>query len=108
MAGAFHSRLMKSAGVGLKPVLNAAGLKMPAVPVYHNLTAAPAATLPELKTNLAGQVAGSVAAVSGYFTFIDSFTLTLPGIAGIILSIGMGEVFSKPCLYSLNLQINLG
>ena len=60
VAGAFHSRLMKSAGVGLKPVLNAAGLKMPTVPVYHNLTAAPATTLPELKTNLAGQVAGSV------------------------------------------------
>ncbi len=39
---------------------------------------------------LIGQVAGSIAAVSGYFTFIDSFTLTLPGIAGMILSIGMG------------------
>lgn len=39
---------------------------------------------------LIGQVAGSVAAVSGYFAAIDSFTLTLPGIAGIILSIGMG------------------
>lgn len=39
---------------------------------------------------LIGQVAGSIAAVSGYFAAIDSFTLTLPGIAGIILSIGMG------------------
>ena len=39
---------------------------------------------------LIGQVAGSIAAVSGYFVAIDSFTLTLPGIAGIILSIGMG------------------
>ena len=39
---------------------------------------------------LAGQVAGSIAAVSGYFTFIGGFTLTLPGIAGIILSVGMG------------------
>ena len=39
---------------------------------------------------LIGQVAGSIAAVSGYFASIDSFTLTLPGIAGIILSIGMG------------------
>lgn len=60
VAGAFHSRLMKSAGVGLKPVLNASELKLPTVPVYHNLTARPAATLTELKTNLAGQVAGSV------------------------------------------------
>ncbi len=39
---------------------------------------------------LLGQVAGSIAVVSGYFPFLDSFTLTLPGIAGIILSIGMG------------------
>lgn len=39
---------------------------------------------------LLGQVAGSVAAVSGFFPVFPSFTLTLPGIAGIILSIGMG------------------
>jgi protein-export membrane protein SecD len=40
--------------------------------------------------SLAGQVALSIAAVSGYFTTIPSFTMTLPGIAGLILSIGMG------------------
>lgn len=39
---------------------------------------------------LAGQMAGSIAAVSGFFPFFPSFTLTLPGIAGIILSLGMG------------------
>ena len=39
---------------------------------------------------LLGQVAGSIAAVSGYFSFLDGFTLTLPGIAGIIMSMGMG------------------
>ncbi len=39
---------------------------------------------------LLGQAAGSIAAVSGYFAVFPSFTLTLPGIAGIILSIGMG------------------
>ena len=39
---------------------------------------------------LLGQVAGTIAAVSGYFSVFDSFTLTLPGIAGIILSVGMG------------------
>ena len=39
---------------------------------------------------LMGQIAGSIAAVSGFFGFVPSFTLTLPGIAGIILSIGMG------------------
>ncbi len=39
---------------------------------------------------LLGQVGLSIAAVSGYFNAFPSFTLTLPGIAGIILSIGMG------------------
>ena len=37
-----------------------------------------------------GQIAGMLAAVSGWFGFMDSNTLTIPGIAGIILSIGMG------------------
>ena len=40
--------------------------------------------------SLLGQIALSFAAVSGFFSFQNSFTLTLPGIAGIILSIGMG------------------
>ncbi|MCQ2514875.1 MAG: protein translocase subunit SecD, partial [Ruminococcus sp.] len=39
---------------------------------------------------LIGQMTLSIAAVSGYFTTIPSFTMTLPGIAGLILSIGMG------------------
>ncbi len=39
---------------------------------------------------LIGQVSGTLAIVSGYFGFMPSSTLTIPGIAGIILSIGMG------------------
>jgi preprotein translocase subunit SecD/SecD/SecF fusion protein len=39
---------------------------------------------------LIGQIAGMLAAVSGWFGFMDSATLTIPGIAGIILSVGMG------------------
>ena len=39
---------------------------------------------------LIGQVAGSIAAITGFFGFMSSFTLTIPGIAGVILSIGMG------------------
>ena len=39
---------------------------------------------------LIGQVGGMFAAVTGYFAFNDASSLTLPGIAGIILSIGMG------------------
>ncbi len=39
---------------------------------------------------LVGQVAGTVAALTGFFSVFDSFTLTLPGIAGIVLAVGMG------------------
>lgn len=39
---------------------------------------------------LIGQVAGTLAAISGWFGFMDSSTLTIPGIAGIILAVGMG------------------
>ncbi len=39
---------------------------------------------------LCGQMAASIAAISGYFAVFDSFTMTLPGIAGLILSIGIG------------------
>ena len=40
--------------------------------------------------SMLGHIAGSMAAISGFLWVFDSFTLTLPGIAGIILGIGMG------------------
>lgn len=40
--------------------------------------------------SLFGQVVATLAFVSGYFTVFNGSTLTLPGIAGIILGIGMG------------------
>lgn len=48
--------------------------------------------LPGVVTSIAlvGQIAGIIAATSGFFPSADSFTLTIPGIAGIILSIGIG------------------
>ncbi len=39
---------------------------------------------------LLGQLAGSIACISGFFPDSSSFTLTIPGIAGIILSVGVG------------------
>lgn len=39
---------------------------------------------------LCGQIAGSIAVISGWFGFMPGSTLTIPGIAGIILSVGMG------------------
>lgn len=40
--------------------------------------------------SLLGQLAAMIACISGYFPAFSSFTLTIPGIAGIILSIGVG------------------
>ena len=40
--------------------------------------------------SLCGQMALTIASVSGYFGIFDSFTMTLPGVAGLILGIGMG------------------
>lgn len=40
--------------------------------------------------SLVGQVVCTIAAISGFFPNISSFTLTIPGIAGIILAVGMG------------------
>lgn len=40
--------------------------------------------------SLFGQVVGTIACISGFFGNIESFTLTIPGIAGIILAVGMG------------------
>ncbi len=57
---------------------------------------------------LLGQVAGSIAAVSGYFGFTNSFTLTLPGIAGIILSIGMGVDANIITAERIKEQIRMG
>ena len=57
---------------------------------------------------LMGQVAGSLAVVSGYFGFFNSFTLTLPGIAGIILSIGMGVDANIITAERIKEQIRMG
>lgn len=60
VAGAFHSKLMSSAGEKLAEVLTATPMENTAVPVYHNFTAATAADVDELRVNLKEQVAGSV------------------------------------------------
>ncbi|MDD5924391.1 MAG: SecD/SecF family protein translocase subunit [Clostridia bacterium] len=39
---------------------------------------------------LCGQMALTIASISGFFPVFNSFTMTLPGIAGLILSIGIG------------------
>ena len=57
---------------------------------------------------LLGQVAATIACISGYFTVFNSFTLTLPGIAGIILAIGMGVDANVITAERIKEEINKG
>ncbi len=57
---------------------------------------------------LAGQVAGTFACISGYFSFMDSSTLTIPGIAGIILAVGMGVDANIITFERVKEEINAG
>ncbi|MBC8569508.1 preprotein translocase subunit SecD [Zongyangia hominis] len=57
---------------------------------------------------LTGQMACTIAAITGFFPFIPSFTLTLPGIAGIILSIGVGVDANVITSERIKEEINTG
>ncbi len=57
---------------------------------------------------LAGQVAGTVAAITGFFSVFPSFTLTLPGVAGIILAIGIGVDANIITAERIREEINVG
>lgn len=60
VAGAYHSRLMKSAGDKLKSVLDGVAVKPLCVPVAQNYTGEIVKNEAEIKENLVKQVAGSV------------------------------------------------
>lgn len=60
VAGAYHSRLMKSAQDKLAIALAAAEIKSPSVPVVCNYEARPVSTPEEIRATLTAQVTGSV------------------------------------------------
>lgn len=60
VAGAFHSRLMKSAGDALGEVLKDVKLTAPRIPVAQNFTGRLVSSPDEIRVNLKNQVAGSV------------------------------------------------
>ena len=60
VSGAFHSPLMESAAAALKPVIEAAAIAAPALPIVANVTADYEVSAEEIKANLAAQVAGPV------------------------------------------------
>lgn len=57
---------------------------------------------------LIGQVAGTLAFISGYFGFMNSSILTIPGIAGIILAVGMGVDANVITFERIREEINVG
>ena len=60
VAGAYHSRFMKSAQEKLVPELAAAPMQMPACPVYCNYEARPVTGTDDVRAMLGAQVCGSV------------------------------------------------
>ena len=60
VAGAYHSRFMKSAQEKLVPELAAAAMQMPACPVYCNYEARPVTGTDDVRAMLGAQVCGSV------------------------------------------------
>ena len=90
VAGAFHSRLMASAGASLEPVLAETAITMPAVPVYHNFSAAVSASADEIRTNLAKQVAGSV-------RWDECVKAIVASGADTMIEFGPGNVLTKLC-----------
>lgn len=60
VAGAYHSRLMKSAQQKLIPELESVQMSMPTVPVYCNFAARPVQSVQDIRDVLGAQVCGSV------------------------------------------------
>lgn len=91
VAGAYHSRLMKSAQDKLAAVLASAPIQSPSVPVVSNFEARPVSTPEEIRATLTSQVTGSVRWVesmqhliaAGHTTFIElGPDATLAGLMG--------------------------
>ena len=60
VAGAYHSRFMKSAQEKLLPELQSVPMQMPACPVYCNYAARPVESTDDIRAMLGAQVCGSV------------------------------------------------
>lgn len=60
VSGAFHSPLMREAGVEMAALIDATPFREAAVPIYQNTTARPATAAPDLKVALQAQMTGRV------------------------------------------------
>lgn len=71
VAGAYHSRLMRSAQEALGKVLLSARLKSPVIPVVSNYLARPVRDPDEIRASLEAQVTGSVRWTESMRVFLD-------------------------------------
>ena len=71
VAGAYHSRFMKSAQEKLLPELAAVPMQMPSIPVYCNYEARPVTDTDDIRAMLGAQVCGSVRWAASMQDLID-------------------------------------
>ena len=71
VAGAYHSRFMKSAQEKLLPELAAVQMQLPAIPVYCNYEARPVTDVEDVRAMLGAQVCGSVRWAAAMQDLID-------------------------------------
>ncbi len=97
VAGAFHSRLMESAYLKLKEVLERTPIHEPSVPVVCNVDAVPVSDVESIRRTLADQVTGSVRWTESVEYLIDHLQCTRfvelgPGgvLAGLVARIRKG------------------
>ncbi len=83
VAGAYHSRLMKSAQDQLAPVLSATAMEMPRFPLVCNFAARPVTSVADIRETLQNQVSGSV-------RWAQSVTYLLDNGSDLFLELGPG------------------
>ncbi|MBV9298372.1 MAG: ACP S-malonyltransferase [Verrucomicrobia bacterium] len=88
VAGAFHSRLMRSAEVKLRRDLAKTSLAKPKAKVVANITAQPVETTTDILESLAKQVTGTVRWTESVQTMIDQLG------CDVFLELGPGEILA--------------
>lgn len=102
VAGAYHSRFMKSAQEKLLPELTATPMQMPACPVYCNYEARTVTSTDDIRAMLGAQVCGSVRWADSMQKLVDAgerlFIEMGPGktLAGM-----MGRICKEACVISV-------
>ena len=102
VAGAYHSRFMKSAQEKLLPELAAAAMQMPACPVYCNYEARPVTSTDDVRAMLGAQVCGSVRwAASMQDLVAKGYTLFIEMGPGKTLAGMMGRISKEATVISI-------